>query len=92
MASGLLELSQYSQDYGEWFFQSAVKILNNLQTASYMAEPNTNHHFLLKRATGNFMRNSEIDGPLIYADYYFLEAMMRYAKQTNQFDAKTRHF
>lgn len=92
LASGLLELSQYSQDHGEWFFQSAVKILNNLQTASYMAEPNTNHHFLLKRATGNFMRNSEIDGPLIYADYYFLEAMMRYAKQTNQFDAKTRHF
>ncbi|MCY3998904.1 MAG: glycoside hydrolase family 88 protein [Flavobacteriaceae bacterium] len=89
LASGLLELSQYSKEYGEWFFQYAVKILNSLQTTSYMAEPHTNHNFLLKRATGNFTRNSEVDGPLIYADYYFLEAMMRYAKMTNQFDSIT---
>ncbi len=85
LASGLLELSQYSKDYGELFFQTAVKILQSLQTTSYMAEPNTNNNFLLKRATGNFMRNSEVNGPMIYADYYFLEAMMRYTKLTYQF-------
>jgi hypothetical protein len=37
-----------------------------------------NHHFLLRHSTGNKPKNSEVDVPIIYADYYYLEALMRY--------------
>ncbi|MDI1319748.1 MAG: glucuronyl hydrolase, partial [bacterium] len=47
----------------------------------YLAQPGENGGFLLKHATGNFPNHSEVDVPLNYADYYFLEALLR-ARQT----------
>jgi hypothetical protein len=76
-ASGLLELSKYSVN-GKKYFQKAEEYLRNLCTEKYLAEPGTNNHFLLKHSTGHKPNNSEIDVPIIYADYYFLEALWRY--------------
>lgn len=79
LASGLMELSQLSKN-GQTYFKAGEKILTSLSSPQYFAEPGTNGNFLLKHATGNFLKNSELDGTLIYADYYFLEALTRYRK------------
>ncbi|MFV0605167.1 MAG: glycosyl hydrolase family 88 [Niabella sp.] len=44
----------------------------------YKAKVGENGGFLLMHSTGALPLGSEIDVPLIYADYYFLEAMKRY--------------
>ena len=51
--------------------------LRSLASPAYLAEPGTNGGFILKHATGNYPKKSEVDGPIIYADYYFLEALLR---------------
>jgi hypothetical protein len=43
-----------------------------------MAAPSPNANFLLKHCVGSFPHGAEIDVPLVYADYYFLEALLRY--------------
>jgi len=37
-----------------------------------------NGNFILKHSVGSIPGNSEVDVPLTYADYYFIEALMRY--------------
>ncbi|MBX9852734.1 MAG: glycoside hydrolase family 88 protein [Cytophagaceae bacterium] len=80
IASGLLELSEYSPKNKEEYFKAAEKILKCLASDQYTAEPGTNQYFILKHSTGNYPSNSEIDAPLSYADYYYLEALLRYNK------------
>ncbi len=82
LASGLMELSQLSKN-GKTYFKAGEKILSSLSSPQYFAEPGTNGNFLIKHTTGNFLKNSELDGPLIYADYYFLEALTRYKELVN---------
>ena len=79
-ASALLELSTYSKDNSEKYFKAAEKILKSLSSDAYLAKPGTNGDFAIKHATGNFLRGSELDNTLIYADYYYIEALMRYLK------------
>lgn len=80
-ASALLELSLYSEN-GEEYFKIAEEILKNLSDQEYLAKAGENGHFILKHSTGNFRRNSEVDNTLSYADYYFLEAILRYISIT----------
>jgi len=80
MASGFIELSTLSKKNSQKYFDVGEKILNSLASPNYFAEPETNNNFLLKHATGNFLKDSEKDGTLIYADYYFLEGLTRYLK------------
>ncbi|WP_206611068.1 glycoside hydrolase family 88 protein [Mariniphaga sediminis] len=82
MASALLELSMYSNE-GEKYFNAAEKILKSLSSDEYRADPVCNGHYILRHATGNFLRGSEVDGTLIYADYYFVEGLLRYMKLLN---------
>ena len=56
----------------------AERILRTLASPEYLAEPRTNGGFLLKHGVGNLPSNSEVDVPLTYADYYFLEALSLY--------------
>ncbi|NBR59585.1 MAG: glucuronyl hydrolase [Opitutaceae bacterium] len=51
--------------------------LRSLASPAYFAAVGTNGGFLLKHGTGNQPKKSEIDAPLNYADYYFLEALHR---------------
>ena len=58
--------------------QTAERILRTLASPEYLAEPGTNGGFLLKHGVGNLPGGSEVDVPLTYADYYFLEALNLY--------------
>ncbi len=77
MASALLELAQYSAA-AKKYRAMAEKILRSLSSPRYLAAPNELGGFLLKHSVGSIPHNSEVDVPLTYADYYFLEAMKRY--------------
>lgn len=79
IASALLELSTQVKD-GAAYFNYAEDILKSLSSDAYLAKAGDNHFFLLKHSVGAFLYNSEIDTPLNYADYYYLEAMKRYAE------------
>lgn len=57
---------------------TAERILRTLASPEYLAEPRTNGGFLLKHSVGNLPGRSEVDVPLTYADYYFLEALILY--------------
>jgi unsaturated chondroitin disaccharide hydrolase len=78
-ASGLLELSQYVSD-GKKYFASAEQILTSLSGPEYLATPGTNHNYFLKHSVGHKPAKSEIDTPIIYADYYYLEGLLRYQR------------
>jgi hypothetical protein len=75
MASALYQLSGFVKD-GAYYKQAAGQIMKSL-TAWYRAAPNTNRGFILLHSTGHKPANSEVDVPLIYADYYYLEALLR---------------
>ena len=78
-ASALLELYQYvDKKTGKRYYQAAVKTLKSLASPSYLATQGTNGNFLLKHCVGSIPHKNEIDVPLVYADYYFLEALHRY--------------
>jgi unsaturated chondroitin disaccharide hydrolase len=74
MASALYELSGYSTNNN--YRQKANTIVANINEA-YKAPLNSNGDFLLLHSTGHKPAKSEIDVPIIYADYYYLEALMR---------------
>ena len=76
-ASALLELSTYGRGPGK-YYKAATALLSSLCSPQYLAAAGTNNFFLLKHATGNKPVNSEVDVPLVYADYYLLEALWRY--------------
>jgi uncharacterized protein YyaL (SSP411 family) len=75
IASALYELSGYSKQ-GKKLKAAADKIMASL-TKFYRAEVGTNKGFILLHSTGHKPVNSEVDVPLIYADYYYLEALAR---------------
>ena len=74
-ASALIELSKYA---GQKYLIKAEEFLTSLCSEQYLAIAGTNNNFLLKHSTGHKPANSEIDVPIIYADYYLLEAIWRY--------------
>ncbi|NLJ20707.1 MAG: glucuronyl hydrolase [Bacteroidales bacterium] len=78
MASALIELCSFSNN--SEYFNTAALILKNLSSDKYLAKKGENGLFILKHSTGNYPAKSEIDVPLSYADYYFLEALQRYIK------------
>lgn len=75
--SALLQLSGLLSD-GQRYFILAEKMLQTLSTPEYLAEKGGNNGFILKHSTGNLPFQTEIDVPLNYADYYYLEALKRY--------------
>jgi unsaturated chondroitin disaccharide hydrolase len=79
MASALVELSRYSaKGRGRQYLDAAEQIIVTLSSGTYHAVVGANGGFLLLHSVGNLPGRSEIDVPLTYADYYFVEAMLRY--------------
>lgn len=76
-ASALIEMSTLVKDGGK-YFDYAEKILKNLSSPAYLAKAGENAGFILMHSTGSLPNGSEIDVPLSYADYYYLEALKRY--------------
>jgi unsaturated chondroitin disaccharide hydrolase len=80
-ASALLELSGYT-DKGrkKEYLKSAETMLTSLSSDKYRAKTGENNNFLIKHCVGHKPAGSEVDVPLVYADYYYLEALLRYDK------------
>lgn len=79
MASALLELCQYVDAVqAQEYFNVAELQLKTLASPEYTARYGTNGHFILKHGVGNVPQHSEIDAPLSYGDYYYIEALLRY--------------
>lgn len=77
-ASALLELKDYVDESRSQEYQStALKIIENLSTSKYLAEGGQNGGFILKHGVGHMPQGTEIDVPLTYADYYYLESIKR---------------
>ncbi|TXE06292.1 glucuronyl hydrolase [Seonamhaeicola algicola] len=74
-ASALLELNKYSKNN---YLPAINKIMASLGTKEYTASIGKNKHFILKHSVGSIPHGNEIDVPLNYADYYYLEALSRY--------------
>lgn len=75
MASALYVL--YTLTDKKIYLEKADKIMSSLSSAPYFAEPGTNGGFILKHSVGSIPHGSGIDVPLNYADYYYLEALVR---------------
>ena len=79
-ASALIELSSFKTTRSNEYLAAAEKTLATLSSPAFLAKPGENGFFILKHCVGSIPHNQEIDVPLNYADYYFLEALMRYMK------------
>lgn len=77
-ASALYELAKYTKN-GKQYKAAADKILLSLST-KYISKPGDNYGFILEHSTGHLPAKSEIDVPINYADYYYLEALLRSKK------------
>jgi unsaturated chondroitin disaccharide hydrolase len=77
-ASAMFELSGIV-DNGQKYFDYASRAIFSL-SSGYLSTPGTNGNFILKHSVGSIPHNQEIDVPIIYADYYFLEAISRYRR------------
>lgn len=80
MASAFIELSGYTKDraLSKACMKMAEKQIRTLASDEYLAKPGENCNFILKHSVGSLPSNSEVDVPLTYADYYYLEALLRY--------------
>ena len=80
MASAFVELSTLTKDkkFSEKCLAKAEKQIRALASKEYLAPVGENGNFLLMHSVGNLNNMAEVDSPLIYADYYFLEALYRY--------------
>ena len=79
LASALIELSHYVElEKGRQYLDVAEQIIVSLSSNTYKAVVGSNGGFLLRHSVGHLPAKSEVDVPLTYADYYFVEAMLRY--------------
>ena len=79
MASAFLELSQYVKSSEARDYTNVAKIiLQQLSSDRYKAATGSNGGFILKHSVGNMPQKSEVDVPLTYADYYYIEALKRF--------------
>lgn len=75
LASALYELSTYEK--GEYYRGWADKIMQSLACPAFRAKLGENGNFILMHSVGSIPHGNEINVPLNYADYYFLEALKR---------------
>ncbi|MCM4151529.1 glucuronyl hydrolase [Arenibacter sp. N53] len=80
VASGLLELSTFMEDKKEQerYYNAAMRMLESLSSEDYSGVGKTDS-FLI-HSTGAKSLGHEIDVALIYADYYYIEALDRLQK------------
>ena len=76
ITSALYELNKYSEN-GSEYKEVADRMFDTLCSPEFLAAVGENHGFLLKHSTGHLPGGSEIDVPLVYADYYYLESIIK---------------
>ena len=81
ICSALVELSTYvDQPTAQTYLSVAETQLRALASSEYRNALGNNGNFILKHSVGHMPNNTEVDVPLSYADYYFVESLMRYKK------------
>jgi unsaturated chondroitin disaccharide hydrolase len=75
MASALYELYGYTKNKS--YLAYANKVIATLESDRYILDSKINAPFIFDHSTGNWPKHDEIDEPIVYADYYFLEALLR---------------
>ena len=80
MSSAFFELATLTKNSAsaERYKAQAVATLKALCGEKYLAREGEVGGFLLKHSTGHYPAGKEVDVPLTYADYYFIEAIWRY--------------
>src|SRR5690606_32349380 len=85
MASALIELSTFTEgEERDAYLRSAEQVLESLSAEPYKAAGGSNGGFILKYSVGSIPHGTEIDVPLTYADYYYIEALMRYRRMLDR--------
>jgi rhamnogalacturonyl hydrolase YesR len=85
ICSALIELSQYvAKKDAKRYLKVAEAQIRALSSPAYRAKMGENANFILMHSVGSKPENSEVDVPLTYTDYYYIEAMMRYKKLINK--------
>ena len=81
MASALIELSQIDpSELAPQWLALAEQQLRTLSSPAYLAEEGQQGGFIIKHGVGHHQAGAEIDVPLTYGDYYYVEALMRMKK------------
>lgn len=81
MASALVSLSGLVEgECSDKYLSAAENIVRTLASEEYLAEEGDNCGFILKHGVGFQKAGSEVDVPLTYSDYYFLEAILKLLK------------
>jgi unsaturated chondroitin disaccharide hydrolase len=79
ISSALLELQKYVDgDLADIYLDAAEKIIRTLSSPSYRSAPGENNNFILMHGVGSLPGNSEVDVPLTYADYYYIESLIKF--------------
>lgn len=81
MASAFLELSLYvDKKESQFYVAKAEKMLQSLASKPYKADYKEAGGYILKHSVGSIPHKTEVDVPLTYADYYYVEALIRYVR------------
>ncbi|MCS3556189.1 MULTISPECIES: glycoside hydrolase family 88 protein [unclassified Sphingobacterium] len=81
MASALLELAQYTgSEESQFYLSKAEQMLRSLSSKPYKADFKEAGGYILKHSVGSIPHKTEVDVPLTYADYYYVEALIRYKR------------
>ena len=75
VAAAMLEIYGYTQE--EKYLDYSKKVMTKLKSADYILASDFDAPFILDHSTGNWPKNDEIDEPIAYGDYYFLETLIR---------------
>ncbi len=81
VASALLELSLYTKrKERKNYIAKAEQMLASISREPYKAAYQDNGGYILKHSVGSIPHKTEVDVPLTYADYYYVEALVRYGR------------
>lgn len=75
LASALVDLHLITNE--AYYLDVCLKLIRTLGSKKYMAQSEKNPGFILEHSVGNLPQGTEIDVPIIYADYYFIEALIK---------------
>jgi uncharacterized protein YyaL (SSP411 family) len=82
VASALFELGEFTKN--EVYLKTAVDMVHTLSSPAYRAVLGQNGNFILMHSVGSIPHGMEVDVPLVYADYYFIEALVRYKRMLDK--------
>lgn len=75
VASALVELASFTNQ--SKYLDYSEQVLRTLKSNEYVLSPEIEVPFILKHSTGNWPIKDEMDVSINYADFYFLELMLR---------------